>query len=135
MSALTEFFFRYPDRATSSWSIVNWWESRRLVYNASVGIAGAASITAIELAAALPPDSFHVPIPWIAIGVYALLANLCYTAGPIAELFIRWIWGGDLEAVGPALFRYGFAFSIGLTLLPTGLAMLAWVAKLSGVLS
>ena len=134
MTALTEFFFRYPDRARSSWSVINWWESRRLVYNVSVGVAGAASVTALELAAVLPPYSIHLPIPWIAIGVYALLANVCYTAGPAAELLIRRLWGDELEAVGPALFRYGFAFSIGLTLLPIGLALLGWGAKLWGVL-
>lgn len=135
MTALTEFFFRYPDRARSSWAIVNWWESRRLAYNIAVGIAGAASVTAIELAAALPPFPTHLPIPWIPIGVYALLANVCYTAGPIAELAVRRIWGDDLEPVGPALFRYGFAFSIGLTLLPTGLAVLGWGARLFSALS
>ena len=32
--------------------------------------------------------------------------------------------------VGPALFRYGFAFSVGLTLLPIPLAILSWGVRL-----
>ena len=130
MSALTEFFFRYPDRARSSWSIVNWWESRRLAYNISVGTAGVVSLAAIETFSLLPPHSTLLPIPWQPIAVYALLANVCYSAGPLAELLIRRLWGDELEPVGPALFRYGFAFSIGLTLLPVGLSVIAWVARL-----
>ena len=134
MSALTEFFFRYPDRARSSWSIVNWWESRRLAYNISVGTAGVVSLAAIETFSLLPPHPMLLPIPWQPIAVYALLANLCYSAGSLAELLIRRVWGEELEPVGPALFRYGFAFSIGLTLLPAGLALLEWVARLGGLI-
>jgi hypothetical protein len=130
MTALTEFFFRYPDRARSSWSIVNWWESRRLAYNLSVGTAGVISIGTIEIFQLLPPHSMLLPIPWQAVAVYAVLANICYSLGPLAELGIRRLWGEELEPVGPALFRYGFAFSIGLTLLPAGLAPLEWVARL-----
>jgi hypothetical protein len=34
---------------------------------------------------------------------------------------------------GPALFRYGFVFSLGLTLLPIPLIVLSWIARLMGL--
>lgn len=135
MSTLTKFFFRYPDHATSSWSIVNWWESRRLAYNLSVGAAGVISLMAVEILTLLPPHPVHLRIPWQGVAAYAVLANISYSAGPLAELTIRRLWGDELDPVGPALFRYGFAFSIGLTLLPIGLAMIAWLTRLAGFLS
>ena len=42
-----------------------------------------------------------------------------------AEILILRGSGSELEPVGPALFRYGFAFSIGLTLFPAVL-MTGW---------
>ena len=72
-------------------------------------------------------DVASVVIP-LAFGV---MANVCYTGGWMAELWIRRWLGREMEPAGPALFRYGFAFSIGLTLFPLAMASLA---KLSLIL-
>jgi hypothetical protein len=63
-------------------------------------------------------------IPWGGIVVYGFLANLLYTLGPIADTMVMRTWGRDYSEVGPTLFRYGFVFAVGLTLLPVPLAAL-----------
>lgn len=70
------------------------------------------------------------PFPWGIVVAYAILANVCYSAGPLVDLFIRRRWGDSYAAVGPTLFRYGFVFAIGLTLLPIPLVILQVVLRL-----
>jgi hypothetical protein len=129
VSALTKYFFGPVDAPRSGWSIVGWWERRRLVYNLSVGAAGVASLTAIFGFEALPPRSSLLMPPIEPIIAYAILANICYSAGPAIDWIIRRRWGSQYAPVGPALLRYGFAFSVGLTLLPIPLAAMGWVLR------
>ncbi|MBV6522775.1 MAG: hypothetical protein MNPFHGCM_02925 [Gemmatimonadaceae bacterium] len=137
MTALTRFFFRERSlEPTTAAQTIAWWESRRLPFNMAVGATGLITLAAVNLLVALPP---HANIlPWqanlIAPAVYGTLANIAYTSGWMAELGIRRWLGDEVEPAGPALFRYGFAFSIGLTLLPTGLALVGWLARISSVL-
>jgi hypothetical protein len=129
MSALTRYFFTPVYSTRSASTIVRWWESRRLVYNAAVGGAGLttlAYVTAVEL---LPPNSEFHGFPWGGVLVYAVLANLFYTFGPAIDVFIRKRWGDEYHAVGPALFRYGFVFAVGLTLLPIPLVTISKVIR------
>ena len=132
MSAVTKFFFRSPTVAPTTWSILEWWESRRLAYNVSVGIAGLTSLAAMTLSAALPPHPAHFEIPLVGIVLYAALANACYCFGPALDIVVCRRWGASFAAVGPALFRYGFAFAVGLTLLPVPLAILGWCVRVLG---
>ena len=120
MSALTRFFFRNEVSCRTPSEVIGWWEARRAGYNLAVGSTGLFTLAAVHLIARMPPMS--VPIPWeptvfIPL-VYGLFANVAYTGGWAAELWIRNTLGRELEPVGPTLFRYGFAFSIGLTLFP-----------------
>jgi hypothetical protein len=130
MSALTEYFFDPVVIPRSALSVVGWWERRRPVYNVAVGSAGLVSLGALKLFAALPPHPANFVVPWFVIAGYAVLANACYSLGPAADLFIRKRWGNEYAAVGPTLFRYGFVFSAGLTLLPTVLAGMSWVVRI-----
>jgi hypothetical protein len=134
MSALTRFFFRVPSFSSSTWSVIRWWESRRLAYNLTVGVAGVISLTAVALVELLPPSSRVPGIPWGGILVYAVLANLFYSLGPAVDTLVSRRWGRNFDAVGPALFRYGFAFSVGLTLLPVPVVVLGWAFKLLRIL-
>jgi hypothetical protein len=72
-------------------------------------------------------------MPWqLTLGaplIYGTMANICYTGGWVAELFLRRYIRDDDGIAGAALFRYGFAFSVGLTLLPAGIAILFWLAR------
>jgi hypothetical protein len=130
VSALVRFFFSPVYAPQSAWSILGWWESRRPIYNAVLAVAGGLSLVAQTLLALLPPRvSPEVPLGLVGIVAYAVLANVCYCAGPAVELYIRRRWGDGYAVVGPALFRYGFAFSVGLTLLPIPLAFLDWIIR------
>jgi hypothetical protein len=127
MTALTKFFFRSPYVTCRTPSeVIGWWEARRLPFNAAVGGAGIVTLSAAHLLAALPPHSHPLPfLPSLAVaGIYGILANVCYTGGWMAELLIRKHGDESLEPVGPTLFRYGFVFSVGLTLFPIAIAAL-----------
>lgn len=126
MSALTRFFFRNEVTCRTPMEVIGWWEARRGGYNIAVGSAGLFTLAAVHLIARVPP--FPESIPWqptlfIPL-MYGFLANICYTGGWIAELWIRNTLGREMEPVGPTLFRYGFVFSIGLTLFPVAIISL-----------
>ena len=129
MSALTEFLYPAPARRTVG-SIVGWWEKRRLAYNVAVGSAGLVSLGMAYLVNLLPPGGFPTPLSWIPIAVFAVMANVCYLFGPATELFIEKLWGPKVLPTGPALFRIGLTFSVGLALFPTLLTVFGWVFRI-----
>lgn len=65
-----------------------------------------------------PPREEPLSVLLGGVVVYGILANLFYTIGPALDLLIHRKWGREFGAVGPTLFRYGFAFTVGVTLLP-----------------
>ncbi|NOT07293.1 MAG: hypothetical protein HOP28_03720 [Gemmatimonadales bacterium] len=132
MSTVTKFFFRAPYVPKSTWAVLQWWESRRLVYNLAVGTAGLLTLTALSFLDALPPllGGGRFRPPFLFIVAYGLLANLFFSAGPVVDALICRRWGPDFASLGPAIFRYGFAFAVGLTLLPIPMVLLAWGFRL-----
>ena len=134
MAALTKFFFRAPYSAPRTGEIIAWWESRRLAYNAALLAAGVCSLAVVALFDVLPPAPGKAQIPWGGILVYGLLANLCYTLGPIADAIVMKRWGRPYSEVGATLFRYGFAFAVGVTLLPVPFSFLGYLFRLIGSL-
>ena len=132
MSALTRFFFRPTTLAQlSPWATIAWWESRRPAYNIAVGSVGLVTLAAANAISSLPPDANPIPLAanLIAPVVYAVAANACYTLGWGAELLLRKWLGDEVSPAGPAMFRYGFVFSIGLTLLPIAFAGIDWLVR------
>jgi hypothetical protein len=123
MTALTRFFFRAPYAAPSTGEIVRWWESRRPLYNLAILVAGVTSLASVFVVELFLGEGSG-KIPWGGILVYGFLANLLYTLGPIADTIVMRTWGRDYSEVGPTLFRYGFVFAVGLTLLPVALSAL-----------
>jgi hypothetical protein len=134
MSAITKFFFRAPYAHPGTWAVIRWWESRRLAYNVAVGAAGLLSLGVLTVAGLLPPGPRAPGIPLGLILIYGFLANCFFCLGPALDALICRRWGPNLAAVGPALFRYGFAFAVGLTLLPIPLALIGWGIRLLHVL-
>jgi hypothetical protein len=109
--------------------IVTWWESRRLAYNAIVGAAGLGTLAYVTLVDRLFFAGSSGP-PLVLVAIYGLAANVCYTLGWFAEITVqRWL-KEPAYGLGPAMFRYGLVFSVGLTLLPIGVATAAAIAKL-----
>jgi hypothetical protein len=128
MPALASVLFPEPTLRRSPGAVIAWWEKRRPLYNAVVGTTGLVTIGV--LSAVLGPVMLVQPGTWIGIAAYGVAANLCYSFGAPAELLLqRWL-GRDTYALGPALFRYGLVYSVGLTLFPLALGTFALIAKL-----
>ena len=122
-SAIEKYFFTpiyYPNGAIS---VVKWWESRRLLYNVSVGAAGLTTLGVILLLGMGegPPPGFVI--------VYGLAANVLYSLGAPADLLLRRWLGERAAPAGPTIFRYGFVFSVGLTLLPIPLVIFGSIMR------
>src|SRR5215216_3317575 len=126
MSALTRLLFPAPAEVRSTVSIFRWWESRRLTFNVVVGATGLVTLTAIKLIALLPPLSMNVPVFWPAIVAYGFFANVFYSLGFVTEAAMQRAWHEETPRVGPALFRQGLTFSVGLTLFPIALMGIGW---------
>lgn len=120
----------------STAQVIDWWESRRFIYNVGVGAAGLVTLGVMNFMFALPPGP--EPMPWqlslVGPLVYGTAANFCYSLGWGIELYLRRLLRYNSGEIGAGLFRYGFAFSIGLTLFPAGIATLAWLARVADVL-
>ena len=134
MSQLVDFFYPLPARRRTAGAVIQWWEERRLAYNLIVGSAGCATIVLTTLIFAIPGNfgGGNPPFAVILGGavVYGILANLCYLLGPLTELAMYRIWGDEAPRAGPALFRQGLIFSVGLTLFPIVLAGLGLIVRL-----
>lgn len=131
MSALANVLYPAPDYRRTPLSTLRWWESRRLTYNKVVGGAGLVTLAGVAFFCALPPFSSFILRPELLVGVgmYAFMANVCYTLGWQIELVARRVLGRNGPDLGPILFRQGLIFSVGLTLLPLLVAAMLWIAR------
>jgi hypothetical protein len=129
MTALADFLF--PAHAgRSTVEIIAWWEARRLPYNLLVGGAGLLSLVLTSLLAALPPFGGDVPFMWAPIVAFGIMANVCYLIGPVLDVCITRMWKGEVLPTGPALYRMGLTFSVGLALFPTLIMLIAWIVRI-----
>jgi len=129
MTQLTEFLFPVPAERRAG-AIISWWERRRPAYNLWVGTAGAFTVASGYLLSVLPPGGLGAPplgFIWRPILIFGLLANVFYTAGPLVEILAHKLFGRQLLPVGPALYRIGLTFSVGLALFPLMIMMISWV--------
>ncbi|MDP1892286.1 MAG: hypothetical protein Q8K55_15465 [Gemmatimonadaceae bacterium] len=121
-SAMERYFFTPLYYPLSPFQVVGWWERRRLVYNVCVGSAGVLSLGVLML---LHPQRSAMADFGLVVGVglYGLAANACFSLGWMADLALRRILGIRAPDLAPVLLRYGFVFSLGLTLLPIPVAV------------
>ncbi len=123
----SDWLFRGPSGTTNP-DIISWWESRRLTFNASVGLVGMVSWVLVLVAGGAsvkPGVDFEEPFAMLFGPIlYAILANICYTFGWIVDLVTY--------NNGPrkALFKVGFIFSLILTALPGLWAVTAYLITL-----
>lgn len=116
-----------PTLVRSAPRVVQWWESRRLAYNAIVGVTGVGTLAYSSVVSYLARGQWVVA-PLQLIVVYGVAANVCYTLGWVSEIVIeRWLQR-PVFGLGPALFRHGLVFSIGLTLFPAAVVTFFAVA-------
>lgn len=130
---LGDFLFPAP-APRSAGAILGWWERRRPAYNLIVGTSGVVAIGAVLVLTWLPPGGLLLGLPpWQPIVAFGLLANVFYTLGSVIEIAVDKLWGRQVLPVGPALFRMGLTFSVGLTMLPVMMMLVMWVLRIVGV--
>ncbi len=127
-----EILFPPADYRRTTFSLLQWWEARRFMFNVIVGTTGVFTLLVVRLISWLPPG---VPfeLDWRPVVAFGILANVCYTFGWAIEAAAQRIWKERCPAFGPALFRQGVSFSVGLALLPILLVSLAWIGRLAGL--
>jgi hypothetical protein len=125
---LGDVLFPAADHRRTTGSLLAWWERRRLTFNVMVGGAGLITLFFVYLISFIPPSA-RIPLDWRPIAAYAVLANICYSFGWAVEAVAQRIWGDKCPRFGPALFRQGLVFSMGLTLLPILLMSFTWVVR------
>lgn len=130
---LGDVLFPTADYRRTTISLLTWWESRRLLFNAAVGATGVVTLLVVSAIAWIPPG-LPMPLDWRPVVAYGLLANVCYTFGWAIEATAQRMWGDRCPKFGPALFRQGLAFSVGLTLLPIVVASIGWIARVASLL-
>ena len=114
-SALARFLYPKPAKRTVG-AIFKWWEKRRLAYTAMISAGGAVSLGSHGLLTWLEGGAIEFP-PALGVLGMLLLANACYTLGPLTEAALHKIWGRDVLPVGPHLFRAGLTLSLGIAFL------------------
>jgi hypothetical protein len=119
-----QWMFAEPETATRS-QVFRWWEDRRGNYNLlllCVGIVTWILVLVVGSLAVKPGVDFEEPIAMIfGPPIYALLANICFTAGPIFDILFY------VERPRLQLFKTGLYFSLALTALPGIWAVVAWL--------
>lgn len=128
MALIGEVLYPLADHRRTTLSLLTWWEARRLLFNGVVGATGLFTLVVVQLIAWLPPGVRYT-FDWRPLAAYGLLANVCYTFGWAIEAVAQRIWKDRCPPFGPALFRQGLSFSVGLTLLPVLLVSLTWVVR------
>jgi hypothetical protein len=129
--------FQRREDQMNSLQIILWWEARRLFFNIVVGIAGLITVCTLLFSAMMAEKLVSEPIDWpnppifaiIGVVLYAIGANVCYTAGWLAELISREVWGDTVKSFAEISFTLGIIFSFLLTLLPGALALFAVLAR------
>jgi len=111
---------------STAWQAIGWWEARRAAFNLIVGSAGIISTLVVGVVGLgsyfLFDIDFGVPDPplFAVFGVvlYAILANVFYTGGWVAELVIRKAWPEQGDRFAALSLAWGLVFALLLTLSP-----------------
>jgi hypothetical protein len=117
-TAVARYFFTPLYYPRGPLGVIWWWERRRLTYNLTVGAAGLLSLITMITLSPAPPSVMRDFGFLLGAGIYGVMANVCYTLGWVADLALRRLLGIRAPDIAPVLLRYGFVFSIGLSLLP-----------------
>ena len=111
--------FDVPPEPRSAWSIIGWWELRRVPYNLALGLVGGVSFVLflVFLTLLQDLDSGGNDVEFLALPVGVVLANVAYTGGWVVELLVRLIRRGRYPYLGPTLLKLGLVFTLAVLLL------------------
>lgn len=126
-----DWLFAVPAGKRSVWTIIWWWELRRLPYNLIVGSVGVCSLLLFfffitHSGELRPGEDAEEPLGII---VAPFLMNICYCGGALLEIVLRWLSRGQAEDVGPRLLRTGLIFSLVVVMIPSVLWGLIWISR------
>lgn len=115
-------------------SIIRWWEVRRVLYNLIVGFVGAISVGLVFLFVFLPPPDIRAEtgVKPFSVLIFGVLANIFYTGGWIVELALRPFIGTKGLQFGPKAFRAGLMLSLLLVALPALAYGFMWIGRVMG---
>ena len=115
--------FRGDLPVTGAKEVIGWWESCRIPYNLIVGSAGIVACISCGVvlvqASVLDPNGLDVGLPLVGpiiILLYGIAANICYTAGWIAEWIIGKLWPHEANRFATTSFFVGLVLPVLLTL-------------------
>ena len=120
-----------PQELRPWWKVIVWWELRRIPVNILVGCVGFISLLGfflfITLAHELKPGEDAVePLVLLATPI---LFNIGYTAGWIAELFLRIVWKERNPVIASALLKLGLSGSLFCALMPSVVWFVIWITR------
>jgi hypothetical protein len=129
---------RRDSPANSAREVIGWWEARRVPFNLIVGSAGILTSIVVGIVGLgselLFNSEFGLPDPpgfaLIAIILYGILANVCFTGGWVTELIVRRIWPREADRFATLTLSLGTIFSVVLTLAPAVVIGAAGIFKL-----
>jgi hypothetical protein len=118
--------FQRAEYLKTPWQVILWWKKRRIPFNLIVGATGFLVCVLLFGIAVFSENKFGEPIGLtdpplfgvIAIFLYGITANVCFTGGWLAELFVKSIWKNHAQHFGEIAFLLGLFFSVALTLVP-----------------
>ena len=130
-AALARFLYPAPAQPRTVGSIFKWWERRRPAYNLVVGTGGMLTMALATVLSQLMGEPVAVSQLLAPVIPIAIMANVCYTLGPLTESLLHKLWGREVLPVGPHLFRAGLVLSVGVMfLIPTllmGFGLVLWI--------
>ena len=131
LAQAAKWLFSGPQEPRRWWEVILWWEIRRIPYNLILGVVGLVSLLLfflfVHLAGELYPG--EDVIEPIALLLAPILVNIAYTAGWIAELFLRVVWRETSSTIAPILFKLGLSFSLLCAVSPAMIWFVVWVGK------
>ncbi len=130
---LMEWLFMVPDGRRSAWSIIKWWELRRIPYNLIVGSVGTCSLLLFfffitQSGELKPGEDAEEPLAIIAA---PFLMNFAYTAGWVMEVFVNGFSPKGTGRTGPTLLKLCLACSLLAALAPSILWGVIWLTHLA----
>lgn len=121
--AIWQWAISVPDGNRSFWNILAWWEVRRVLYNAIVGICGLPAFLYFVFGHTATWDASM----WVMMTIwYGLSANLYYTAGWVCEYIAKKWFGEKAAHFGAICFALGTALSVTITVLLSLIAFVFW---------
>ena len=111
--------FQRESSAMNGVEAIVWWEARRIPYHLIVGSTGIVTCVVVGVIAVAAQEFFNsdfgVPDPPVfalfGVILYGILANVCFTAGWIVELFLRRFSPREADRFAISGFFYGVIFS------------------------